>query len=110
MKLRSVFMHSAGNPAGFFRMLKLLPKFIRLIFRLFFDPRVALFPKILLIATAIYALSPLDFLPELLFPLLGYTDDVLLLILAVKYLFKSSPQPVLEEHVAAIEKGRTVNR
>ncbi len=110
MKFGSIFMQSARNPAGFMKTLLMLPKFFRLIFRLLFDRRVPFFPKLLFASTMIYALSPLDFLPEFLFPLLGFTDDVLLIILSAKHLFKSCPAVVLQEHVAELEKKQTAER
>ena len=103
MKLNSVFMQGANNPAGFLRFISLLPKFIRLFFRLLFDGRVPAFPKLLFCATIAYAISPLDFIPEILFPIIGYTDDALLVILAAKKLLKDCPPDVLQEHVGEIE-------
>lgn len=103
-------MHSTRNPAGFLKTLGQLPKFIRLIFRLFCDRRVQLFPKIIVVAALFYALSPLDFIPEPLFPLIGYTDDALLVLMAVKHLLKSCPPAVLDEHVARIEARQTAGK
>ncbi|MCA9733495.1 MAG: DUF1232 domain-containing protein [Deferribacteres bacterium] len=103
MKFNSIFMHGRRDPVGFLKTLLLLPKFIRLTFRLLLDKRVPLFPKIILIITLIYVVSPMDFIPEILLPIIGYSDDLLFLIFATKYFFKSTPESVMNEHVAAIE-------
>ncbi|KAA3616214.1 MAG: DUF1232 domain-containing protein [Calditrichaeota bacterium] len=109
MNFRSIFIHGVRNPAGFFKALLLLPKFIRLINRLLKDRRVPFFAKSLFLAACVYGLSPLDFLPEILYPVLGFTDDVLLIIISARYLFKSSPPEVLQAHIAAIEGKDTMD-
>ncbi|KAA3660117.1 MAG: DUF1232 domain-containing protein [Calditrichaeota bacterium] len=103
MKFRSLFVRGSRNPIGFLQAIFLLPKFIRLTFRLLLDSRVPVFPKIILVVTVIYAISPMDFIPELLLPIIGYSDDIVLLFFAGRYLLKSAPKEVMDEHVADIE-------
>ncbi|MBN2012920.1 DUF1232 domain-containing protein [candidate division KSB1 bacterium] len=76
-----------------------LPQIIRLQWRLLIDRRVALHLKIILIAAVIYAISPLDLLPDFALPVIGYADDLLIMIAAMKYFLRNIPQHILDEHV-----------
>ena len=85
----------------FFFLRYLSPLYLRLYVRLFKDRRVPLWPKILIIIAIAYAFFPLDLLPDwLLF--LGWIDDFILLILALINLVRTSPRPVIEEHLRAL--------
>ena len=66
-----------------FRFLYHLPNFVRLAWRLFWDPRVPIYRKAILVIFEVLAIAfaigyflflRLDFLPDIL-PILGYTDD-----------------------------------
>lgn len=103
MRFSSVFSYGAKNPAGFAKFIGLLPKFIRLFIRLFFDSRVPFFSKLIFIGAMIYTISPLDFIPEMIFPIIGFADDIGLIILSAKKLLSDTPPEVLKEHVAKIE-------
>ena len=78
---------------------------LRLGWRLLRDPRIPAWPKWIVPAGAlIYALSPIDLLPDVL-PIIGQIDDVSIIALAVALvtmLVKWSPQEVVEEHAAAL--------
>src|SRR6266498_2692788 len=52
----------------------LIPNFLKLLYRLFKDPRAPLAEKALLAGTIIYVISPLDFIPDL-FPFISQVDD-----------------------------------
>ena len=57
------------------------------------DPRTPKLPRFLLIAAAVYALSPIDIVPEaFVTPLIGLFDDITLLWLSARWLFKNDPQ------------------
>jgi uncharacterized membrane protein YkvA (DUF1232 family) len=75
---------------------------LRLGWRLLRDPRIPAWPKVLVPLAAIYVISPVDGLPDII-PLLGWVDDasVIGLILAViAMLVRWSPQEVVAEHAA----------
>ena len=78
---------------------------LRLGWRLLRDPRIPAWPKWLVPAAAlIYALSPVDALPDFI-PLLGQLDDLSIIAVAVAVvtmLVKWSPQEVVEEHASAL--------
>lgn len=71
----------------------------RLAWRLFRDARVPGWAKLIPIAGLLYLLSPIDLIPEMMIPLLGEVDDVVLLLLAVKLFVDLSPPGVVREHL-----------
>jgi uncharacterized membrane protein YkvA (DUF1232 family) len=75
----------------------LIPNFLKLLFRLFKDPRAPLAEKALLAGTIIYVVSPLDFIPDLI-PFIGQTDDLYLVALVVLRLLSRTNDQVLREH------------
>lgn len=86
------------------QLLRQLPNFVRLYWRLFRDRRVSLFPKALLLLTAAYIISPIDVLPDAL-PVLGQIDDLVLFVAACKAFMYLCPRAVVKEHVAQIDRG-----
>jgi uncharacterized membrane protein YkvA (DUF1232 family) len=60
------------------------------------DPRVPWYAKALAVATAAYALSPIDLIPDFV-PVLGYVDDLLILPLAIWLTVQLIPEPVMAE-------------
>lgn len=75
----------------------LIPNFLKLLFRLFKDPRAPLAEKALLAGTIIYVVSPLDFIPDLI-PIVGQTDDLYLVALVILRLLSRTNDKVLREH------------
>lgn len=51
--------------------------------------------KCLAVVTVVYALSPIDFIPDFI-PILGYLDDLILLPLLITCTIKLIPQEVME--------------
>jgi uncharacterized membrane protein YkvA (DUF1232 family) len=76
-----------------------LPNFAKLYWRLFKDHRVPLRAKAILIAAALYVLSPFDFIPFLLNPLFGAVDDLGVIVLAARWFLSLCPPDVVEERV-----------
>ena len=58
------------------------------------DPRVPWYAKALALATAAYALSPIDLIPDFI-PILGYLDDLIILPLAIAVTIRTIPEAVL---------------
>lgn len=85
-------------------ILRHLPNFVRLYWRLFRDPRVSLLAKGVLIAAAAYLALPVDLVPDLV-PVLGQLDDIAVLIGACKLFIQLCPSAVVEEHVRRIARG-----
>lgn len=86
---------AARRTAG--RLVPLLPSFVRLLGGLLRDRRVSLLDRGFLVAVILYVLSPLDLIPDVL-GVLGLTDDLFLLALAVRRLVTGAGEDVVREH------------
>lgn len=60
------------------------------------DPRTPIAVRIFLWLVVLYALSPIDLIPDFI-PVLGYLDEALLLPAAIWLAVRLVPAPVLEE-------------
>ncbi len=77
--------------------LMLIPNFLKLLVRLFKDPRVPTTEKALVAGAIVYVISPIDVIPDLI-PFIGQVDDVYLVSLTVLRLLSRSGDDVLREH------------
>jgi len=98
------------NPYKLLNAIRHLPNFLSLLWRLFRDSRVPISPKLLLIGAILYFLSPYDLLPDFLIFGLGFAEDILILMLVLKYFVQVSPQEVVWEHVKRIEEEQRSGR
>ncbi len=55
------------------------------------DPRTPALPRAAVILALLYLVSPVDLIPEALFGVVGYLDDILMVWLAVRWLVKAGP-------------------
>jgi uncharacterized membrane protein YkvA (DUF1232 family) len=60
------------------------------------DPRLPWHVRLLALAVAAYALSPIDLIPDFI-PVLGYVDDLILIPLGVALVVKLTPADVLAD-------------
>jgi uncharacterized membrane protein YkvA (DUF1232 family) len=74
-----------------------LPNLLKLLYRLLLDARVSRADKAVLAATIIYAITPLDFIPDFI-PFIGQVDDVYLVAIAVLRIINRTSEEVVEEH------------
>jgi len=74
----------------------------RLVWRLLGDRRVPLLARAVLPGLVLYLAMPLDLVPDFI-PIVGYLDDVLIIMGAAWLFLRLVPASVLEEHVAALE-------
>jgi uncharacterized membrane protein YkvA (DUF1232 family) len=58
------------------------------------DPRAPMLARLLALAVAAYALSPIDLIPDFI-PILGYLDDLLIVPLGILLVIRLLPAPVL---------------
>jgi uncharacterized membrane protein YkvA (DUF1232 family) len=61
------------------------------------DPRVPWYAKAVAACVAVYALSPIDLIPDVI-PILGYLDDLVLVPLGIWVAIRLMPPSLLEEH------------
>ena len=66
------------------------------------DPRVPWFARVLAVAVAAYALSPIDLIPDFI-PVLGWLDDLVLVPLGLLAVRRLTPAPLWAELHAAAE-------
>lgn len=75
----------------------MMPNIVKLVGRLLKDPRVPRRAKITLGLAAAYILSPIDLIPEVI-PVLGWADDVVLMMFAIDSLIDRAGPEIVEEH------------
>jgi uncharacterized membrane protein YkvA (DUF1232 family) len=59
-------------------------------------PGVPWYAKVLAVAVAAYAFSPIDLIPDFV-PVLGYLDDLVIVPLGITLLIRLIPKPIWEE-------------
>ena len=74
-----------------------LPNYVRLLFGLLSDRRVAGVDKLLVAAAVAYILTPIDFIPDFI-PFLGEVDDVFLLVTALQRLISNAGRSVVLQY------------
>lgn len=74
-----------------------IPHYLRLLWGLARDPRVAVVDKLLVVAAAAYIVSPIDIIPDFI-PFLGQVDDLYILMLALQRMVSRAGRPVLRDH------------
>jgi uncharacterized membrane protein YkvA (DUF1232 family) len=75
----------------------MMPNIVKLVGRLLKDPRVPRRAKITLGLAAAYTLSPIDLIPEVI-PVIGWADDVILMMFAIDSLIDRAGPEIVEEH------------
>ncbi len=77
--------------------LMFLPNMVRLCGNLLVDNRVPLTEKALFAAAIVYAISPIDFIPDV-FPFIGQIDDLYLIALTLLRLLNHTDEGIVREH------------
>jgi uncharacterized membrane protein YkvA (DUF1232 family) len=84
-------------PPGLLRdVAAFLPACVTAARRLRRDPRVPRRAKVALLVAVVWVLSPIDLIPEFL-PVIGPLDDVVAVVLLLRYAARSVPRPLLLE-------------
>lgn len=74
------------------------------------DPETGLLPKLLILATLGYALSPVDLIPDFI-PVLGYVDDLIIIPALISLSIKLIPHDVLAKaKVKAASESLTLKK
>jgi uncharacterized membrane protein YkvA (DUF1232 family) len=66
------------------------------------DSRVPAWIKLIPVGAVVYLISPIDLIPDFLFPGVGELDDLAVLLLSVKALVDLSPPEVVRQHLDQI--------
>ena len=74
-----------------------LPNYVRLLYGLLRDRRVATIDKVLVGAAIAYILAPVDLIPDWI-PFLGEVDDVFLLVTALQRLISNAGRSVVTQY------------
>jgi uncharacterized membrane protein YkvA (DUF1232 family) len=69
---------------------------VRRVARLLADPKTPRLPKLAVLLAAAYLLVPADALPELVFPIVGYLDDLVAVWLSLRWLLRSGSAPEVQ--------------
>ncbi|MBT3602372.1 MAG: DUF1232 domain-containing protein [Candidatus Latescibacteria bacterium] len=83
-----------------------LPQYLRLSWRLLWDQRTPTGSKVWVMLAVAYAISPLDFIPDFVLPIIGYGEDLALVILSLRNLINSSPPELVKEHAKNIAEKK----
>jgi uncharacterized membrane protein YkvA (DUF1232 family) len=78
-------------------LLLIIPNMLLLCARLMVDPRVPAKERLLVAGAIVYALMPLDFIPDML-PFIGQVDDAYLIALTLLRLMTLTDPRVVREH------------
>ncbi len=78
-------------------LLLVIPNLVLLCARLMIDPRVPAKERVLVAGAVVYALVPLDFIPDIL-PFVGQVDDAYLVALSLLRLMSATEPRVVREH------------
>lgn len=76
---------------------QMMPNIVKLVARLLKDPRVPRRAKITLGLAAAYVASPIDLIPDVV-PVIGWADDVLIVMFAIDSLIDRAGEEVVSEH------------
>ena len=83
------------------RVIRHLPEFTRLYWRLLWDRRTPILAKAVLIASILYVLMPFDLIPDAL-PIIGEVDDLVIFVAACRLFIGLCPDDLVREHVRRI--------
>lgn len=85
------------SPAALVKLLRGIPAFARLLFRLLGDPRVSVFDRALFGGALVYLFTPIDVIPDW-FVGVGQLDDLLLVLVTLDRLLIGTREEILSEH------------
>ena len=90
------------SPAKAISKLPFRKRFV-LFWRLLTDRRVPLSAKLVLPGMALYLIFPFDLIPDVI-PVLGYLDDLLVIILGLWLFLRLAPRAVFDEHLQRLKQ------
>jgi uncharacterized membrane protein YkvA (DUF1232 family) len=100
--LGGLLLVGKGMEAG--EMAAIIPNGASLLKSLMNDPRLGISPKVVVAIAAGYLISPLDLVPDLL-PVVGYMDDAIIIVLALRFVVRHAGLEIISEHWHGSEKS-----
>jgi len=85
-------------------VMRLVPDVIRLIRRLALDPDVPRATRWWLIGLLGYLLLPIDLIPDFI-PVLGFADDAIAIVIALRFAIHSAGEPAIRRHWPGTPEG-----
>ncbi|WP_026534475.1 YkvA family protein [Arthrobacter sp. H14] len=99
------FAQRAQNePASLREALRLLPDVLRLLRRLASDKTLPVGVRVRLWLLLGYLLSPIDLVPDFI-PVIGYADDAIIIVLALRSVIRTAGPEALERHWPGTQQG-----
>lgn len=92
-----ILWRAAPDRARLGEALRLLPDVLRLLRRLAADPQLPRGVRIRLVLLLAYLVSPIDLIPDVV-PVLGYADDVVVIVLALRSVARHAGTQALHRH------------
>jgi uncharacterized membrane protein YkvA (DUF1232 family) len=85
-------------------LVAVVPDVIRLVRHILADAAVPLRVKIALATALLWVLSPIDLIPEFI-PVLGPLDDIVVVVVTLRYVCRQLGHDVLRQHWAGSDQG-----
>jgi uncharacterized membrane protein YkvA (DUF1232 family) len=98
LRQRVVAERTPGGGSGILDLLLLLPDLTVLLARLLRDTRVPILSKAIALAGVAYVVSPIDFVPALVFGPIGLVDDLIIVAMALSRLLNRVHPDVVRSH------------
>lgn len=92
------------NGASLRQLLRLVPDSARLLKRLAGDPSLPVGVRIWLGVLVVYLLSPIDLIPDFV-PVLGYADDAIVVVIALRFATRRAGSTAIEKHWPGTPEG-----
>ena len=86
--------------------LRLIPDVVRLLRRLAGDPTLPRGVRVRLWLLLIYLISPIDLIPDFI-PMLGYADDAIIVVIAIRSISRTAGPEALQHHWPGTPEGLT---
>ena len=93
-----------GRTVNWREIVRLVPDVVRLIRRLAADPQTPTGTRWMLGGLLAYLLLPIDVVPDFI-PVLGYADDVIAVVLVLRFAIRHAGMESIEKHWPGTEAG-----
>lgn len=94
----------SGGSVDWRAVLRLAPDVVRLVRRLVADPSVPRATRWWLGGLLVYLLSPIDLIPDFV-PVIGYADDAIVVVVALRFAIRHAGLPAIERHWPGTPEG-----